>query len=487
MIRSVVIIGSGNLAEALARAVAASPLSLRQVFGRNRDRVAAVAALSGTVGESDPSRLARADIYLIAVSDAAVAEVASSLPIAAAAVVAHTAGSVPVDALARFPRRAVFYPFQTFTKGREVDFSEIPILVETASPDLRGEVEAFARCLSRTVLYADSALRGQVHLAGVFACNFANHLFELGGEVRFNTALTGLHTRNGALTGIETTAGPVSCEQLILAIGHSARDTFAMLHGLGLPLECKPFSVGFRAEHLQTEIDKSLYHGAAGHPALPKGEYQLSQHVGGGRGVYTFCMCPGGYVVNASSEEHRLAVNGMSYHDRAGENANSAVIVTVTPDDFGSDHPLAGISFQRSLEEKAYQAGQGKIPVQRFGDFKEDQITTSYGMVHSCMKGASVFGDVRGIFPEEIAQSLEDGITAMDHKIHGFADNDALLSGVESRTSSPVRIERDENFVCASCDWIYPCGEGAGYAGGITSAAMDGMKVAEAIIQKYKS
>ena len=173
MIRSVVIIGSGNLAEALARAVAASPLGLRQVFGRNRDRVAAVAALSGTVGESDPSRLARADIYLIAVSDAAVAEVASSLPIDAAAVVAHTAGSVPVDALARFPRRAVFYPFQTFTKGREVDFSEIPILVETA----------FARCLSRTVLYADSALRGQVHLAGVFACNFANHLFELGGEV----------------------------------------------------------------------------------------------------------------------------------------------------------------------------------------------------------------------------------------------------------------------------------------------------------------
>ena len=182
MIRSVVIIGSGNLAEALARAVAASPLGLRQVFGRNRDRVAAVAALSGTVGESDPSRLARADIYLIAVSDAAVAEVASSLPIDAAAVVAHTAGSVPVDALARFPRRAVFYPFQTFTKGREVDFSEIPILVETASPDLRGEVEAFARCLSRTVLYADSALRGQVHLAGVFACNFANQLRPLIAE-----------------------------------------------------------------------------------------------------------------------------------------------------------------------------------------------------------------------------------------------------------------------------------------------------------------
>ena len=184
MIRSVVIIGSGNLAEALARAVADSSLELRQVFGRNCDRVAAVAALAGTVGETDPAHLAGADIYLIAVSDAAVAEVAAALPIDPRAVVAHTAGSVPVDALpARFPRRAVFYPFQTFTKGRAVDFSGIPILVETASPDLRGEVEAFARCLSRTVLYADSALRGQVHLAGVFACNFANHLFELGGEV----------------------------------------------------------------------------------------------------------------------------------------------------------------------------------------------------------------------------------------------------------------------------------------------------------------
>lgn len=184
MIRSVVIIGSGNLAEALARAVADSPLELRQVFGRNRDRVAAVAALARTEGQTDPARLAWADIYLIAVSDAAVEEVAASLPIDSAAVVAHTAGSVPVDALpARFPRRAVFYPFQTFTKGRSVDFSQIPILIETAAPDLRGELEAFARQLSRTVLYADSALRGRVHLAGVFACNFANHFFELGGEV----------------------------------------------------------------------------------------------------------------------------------------------------------------------------------------------------------------------------------------------------------------------------------------------------------------
>ena len=168
----------------------------------------------------------------------------------------------------------------------------------------------------------------------------------LGGEVRFNTALTGLQIRNGALTGIDTTAGSVACEQLILAVGHSARDTFAMLHELGLPLACKPFSVGFRAEHLQTEIDKSLYHGAAGHPALPKGEYQLSQHVGGGRCVYTFCMCPGGTVCAAASEEGGVVTNGMSLHARDGKNANAAVVVSVDGSDFDND-PVQAVAFQR--------------------------------------------------------------------------------------------------------------------------------------------
>ena len=310
---------------------------------------------------------------------------------------------------------------------------------------------------------------------------------EMGGKFCFRSKVTDLIFENNTLKEIEINNDKrIPAQVCVLAPGHSARDTFEMLQKRGVYMEPKSFAVGLRIEHPQEMINMDLY-GEPENELLGAASYKVTHKCANGRGVYSFCMCPGGYVVNASSEEHRLAVNGMSYHDRAGENANSAVIVTVTPDDFGSDHPLAGISFQRSLEEKAYQAGQGKVPVQRFGDFKENQITTSYGMVHSCMKGASVFGDVRGIFPEEIAQSLEDGITAMDHKIHGFADNDALLSGVESRTSSPVRIERDENFVCASCDWIYPCGEGAGYAGGITSAAMDGMKVAEAIIQKYKS
>ena len=195
-------------------------------------------------------------------------------------------------------------------------------------------------------------------------------------------------------------------------------------------------------------------------------------------------MCPGGYVVNASSEEHRLAVNGMSYHDRAGVNANSAVIVTVTPEDYGADGPLAGVSFQRALEERAWEAGNGNVPVQRFEDFRENRISTSFGHIHPCIKGSYTFGDVRGIFPPELAESLEEGITAMDRKIHGFADDDALLSGVESRTSSPVRILRNENFT-SEISWIYPCGEGAGYAGGITSAAMDGLKTAEAVIRRF--
>ena len=336
------------------------------------------------------------------------------------------------------------------------------------------------------ILYQQKPHLGTDQLVGIV--QFMRHqIEEMGGEFRFRSTVTDLIIRDRKLNAvIVNEKEEIPAEICILAPGHSARDTFAMLDKHNINMEPKSFAVGVRVEHPQTMINQDLY-GEPENARLGAASYKVTHALENGRGIYSFCMCPGGYVVNASSEEHRLAVNGMSYHDRAGENANSAVIVTVTPDDFGSDHPLAGISFQRSLEEKAYQAGQGKVPVQRFGDFKEDQITTSYGKVHSCIKGASVFGDVRGIFPEEIAQSLEDGITAMDHKIHGFADDDTLLSGVESRTSSPVRIERDENFVSSSCDWIYPCGEGAGYAGGITSAAMDGMKVAEAIIQKYKS
>ena len=292
-------------------------------------------------------------------------------------------------------------------------------------------------------------------------------IIELGGDFRFHTQMTDIFPEEHAIEingEKKMTAGPT-----VLAVGHSARDTFEMLHRRRLEMEAKSFAVGVRVEHLQKTIDASQY-----------GREDMDN----GRGAYTFCMCPGGYVVNASSEEGRLAVNGMSYHDRAGENANSAVIVTVTPDDFGSAHPLAGIDFQRGLEERAWEAGEGLIPVQLFRDFRRNQQSTEPGRILPCMKGGYRFANVRSIFPEEIAASIEQGICAMDHKIRGFADGDVLLSGVESRTSSPVRIVRDENFT-SRIPWVYPCGEGAGYAGGITSAAMDGMKVAEAIIRRY--
>ena len=306
-------------------------------------------------------------------------------------------------------------------------------------------------------------------------------IIELGGDFRFHTQMTDIFPEEHAIEingEKKMTAGPT-----VLAVGHSARDTFEMLHRRRLEMEAKSFAVGVRVEHLQKTIDASQY-GREDRGSLPAAAYKLTEKLENGRGVYTFCMCPGGYVVNASSEPGMLAVNGMSYHGRAGENANSAVIVTVSPEDYGGDHPLAGVRFQRELERRAWEEGKGRIPVQRFADYCGDRVSDHFGAVRPNMKGAYSFGNVRRIFPGELAASIQEGISRMDRKIRGFAGDDVLLSGVESRTSSPVRIPRDEAFV-SSVPWIYPCGEGAGYAGGITSAAMDGLKVAEALIRRF--
>lgn len=303
---------------------------------------------------------------------------------------------------------------------------------------------------------------------------------ELGGSFRFYSQVTDILPDEGCL--VINGREKIKTEAAVLAIGHSARDTFQMLYARGIQMEAKSFAVGVRVEHPQSVIDRNMYGGFSG-KKLPAASYKLAEKLENGRGVYSFCMCPGGYVVNASSEKGRLAVNGMSYHGRAGENANSAIIVTVTPEDFGDSHPLAGIEFQRRLEEKAWQAGKGKVPVQRLEDFRKDQISIRLGNVHPNIKGGYALANVRQIFSEELAESLEEGITRMGRKIFGFDDGDTLLSGVESRTSSPVRIIRNEQFV-SEVSWLYPCGEGAGYAGGITSAAMDGMKTAEAVIQR---
>lgn len=326
-------------------------------------------------------------------------------------------------------------------------------------------------------------------------------IIRMGGQVCFHTQLVsvepaasaGKDAQKGILSLVleDTLTGKrreETTQALILAIGHSARDTFAMLRDREVPMEAKSFAVGVRAEHPQSMIDADQYgtkEGADRPDGLPAAAYKLTCQLPEGRGVYTFCMCPGGYVVNASSEEGRVAVNGMSYHDRAGRNANSAVIVTVTPEDFGGEDPLAGVEFQRKLEERACQAGQGKVPVQLFGDFCRGKISERIGEVKPQIKGGFSFGDVRGIFPEEIGDAIERGIREFGRKLPGYDREDAVLSGVESRTSSPVRILRDEGLE-SSLRGLYPCGEGTGYAGGIMSAAMDGMKVAEAVARKYR-
>ncbi|MDD7403666.1 MAG: FAD-dependent oxidoreductase [Butyribacter sp.] len=309
-------------------------------------------------------------------------------------------------------------------------------------------------------------------------------IISLGGTILFETRLENVIAENGRLTEVVLKqAGKtkkVPCDTLILATGHSARDTFGQLKNAGLVLQPKPFAVGVRIEHPQEMIGQNQY--GAYYRNLPAADYKLTYQTEKKRGVYSFCMCPGGYVVNASSEENRLAVNGMSYYKRDGKNANSAIVVTVSPEDFGSQDVLAGLEFQRKLEQEAYRQGQGKIPVQLFGDYLENRVSTSLGDVMPAMKGNYTFGNVRKIFPKEIGDSLAEGIQAFEHKIKGYARKDAIVSGVESRTSSPIRIVRDESLQ-ANIHGIYPCGEGAGYAGGITSAAMDGIRVAEQIIK----
>lgn len=315
--------------------------------------------------------------------------------------------------------------------------------------------------------------------------NMRNEIKMLGGEIRFQSQVTDFRIEEGRLTALEVNHQQwIETDTAILAIGHSARDTFELLFKRQIPMRAKAFAVGVRMEHPQQMINENQY-GKNYPDVLPAAAYKLTRKVAGERGVYSFCMCPGGYVVNASSEAGMTAVNGMSYHARGGENANSAMIISVHPEDFEGDGPLAGVEFQRRLERAAYREGRGKIPVQLFGDFCKNTVSTKLGNVRPNTKGQWTFGNVRSIFPDKLADGLEEGIKGCERLIPGFAREDALLLGVESRTSSPVRIERNEAFE-SEISGIYPCGEGAGYAGGIMSAAMDGIKVAEAIAMKFK-
>lgn len=320
-------------------------------------------------------------------------------------------------------------------------------------------------------------------------------ILSLGGEVHFRTKLTGLLIEEQAgrrLSGIRlenksegrTRIWEQACNAVILAIGHSARDTFFMLQEQNVKMLPKSFAIGVRVEHPAACINESQY-GKEYAEMLPAASYKLTHQCKNGRGIYSFCMCPGGYVVNSSSEEGRICVNGMSYHGRDGRNSNSAIITTVSPEDFAAatgrktDDPLAGIEFQRKYEALAFQAGQGKVPVQVYGDFRQGKKSSGFGAVEPSIKGRWQFADLRDCLPPYIVASILEGMEAFGRRIHRFDQEDAVFSGVETRTSSPVRIERKENGQ-SDIRGLFPCGEGAGYAGGITSAAMDGIRMAEA-------
>ena len=315
--------------------------------------------------------------------------------------------------------------------------------------------------------------------------NMRQKYLAMGGEILFETQVTDFCFQDGRVKGVTLSDGRfIPTEVCVLAIGHSARDTFEVLSKTAVDMEAKAFAVGFRVEHPQQQINVSQY-GDIFADKLPAAPYKLTSTASDGRGVYSFCMCPGGYVVNASSEEKMLAVNGMSYRARNGKNANSAIIVSVSPQDYPDKGPLGGVHFQQQLEKKAYELGKGKIPQQLFGDFEQNTVSQRYGKFDSCTKGKSCFANLRELLPEQLNLAFIEGMHAFGRKIPRFDREDAILSGVESRTSSPVRISRDEQLQ-SNIRGLFPCGEGAGYAGGIMSAAMDGLKIAEQIAALYE-
>lgn len=311
--------------------------------------------------------------------------------------------------------------------------------------------------------------------------NIRQEIISLGGEVNFNSRLDGVFFENNRLAEISVNGKKMPCECLCLCIGHSARDTFKMLYDSGLNMTRKPFAMGVRIEHLQSEINRALYGEFAEHPALKAADYKLAVHLPSGRGVYTFCMCPGGEVINASSERGGIAVNGMSNSRRDGANANSALLVGVNPEDLQGDDIFAGCELQREIEQKAYSIANGAVPITTVGNFVFGE-KAEIGRIKPTVKPNYAFADFEYIYPDFITDSLKDGIKEMDKKIKGFANTDAILTAPETRSSSPVRIVRNEAGESVSFSGIYPCGEGAGYAGGIMSAAVDGIKSAEKII-----
>ena len=384
-----------------------------------------------------------------------------------------------------------------FGEGGAGTFSDGKL--NTLTKDTKGRNTFVLKILHEFGAPKDITIDSKPHIGtdilSVVVTNIRNEIIRLGGKVYFNTKLTGIKITDGSITGISVTdvgndhARDMDCDTLVLAIGHSARDTFEMLFGLDIPMTAKSFAAGFRIIHPQENVNCWQY--MINDPSsigLGPADYKVANTASNGRRVYSFCMCPGGYVVNASSEEGRLCVNGMSESARDGRFANSAIIAAVDPDDFIQDkvvpgHPLAGMYYQRRLEEEAYKRGCGRIPCQTFTGFESGNDDHTLPDLSGAVKGDVSSAKLRGIFTDEIDKAIIESIRKFGYTMKGF-DDSAVLCGVEARTSSPVRITRGDDLMSA-VRGLYPCGEGAGYAGGITSAAADGLRVAEMIANRY--
>lgn len=340
------------------------------------------------------------------------------------------------------------------------------------------------------ILYSHKPHVGTDILKGVVK-NIRTEIIRLGGEVKFDAKVTDIVIENDSVKAVVINENEnIKTDTVILAIGHSARDTYEMLHGRGVKIIQKPFAIGARIEHPQDLINKSQYKEFYKHPKLGAADYRLIEHTSSGRTAYTFCMCPGGTVIASASSEGELVTNGMSEHARDKANANSGFLVNVLPEDFGSDHPLAGVHFQQKYERLAFELGGNNYnaPVQLVGDFLNDKTSTKIGSVEPSYKPGYKFADLRECLPEFVVDAMKEALVIFDRRIKGFAMADAVLTGVETRSSAPVRIVRDdETLQSVNTKNLYPCGEGAGYAGGIVTAAVDGIKCAEKIIQQYSN
>ncbi len=370
-----------------------------------------------------------------------------------------------------------------FGEGGAGTFSDGKLNTGVNNPRIGWILEQFVKAGAREDILMDAKPHVGTDVLLTVVQNLRQRIISLGGQVRFNAQVTDIFSKNGRVTGLEINGTEtLECDNVIFAIGHSARDTFEKLYALGIPMEAKPFAMGVRIEHLQENIDKAQY--GRFDPVLPPADYKLVKHLVD-ETVYTFCMCPGGHVVAAASEEGRVVTNGMSYADRDGENANAALLVTLNPKDFPFDGALGGIYWQRQLEEAAFQAGGGNYhaPAQRVGDFLAGRASTGAGAVKPTYRPGVTWCDLHKVLPEKITKALEQALPMLDGSLKGFGDGDSVLTAPETRSSSPVRILRDESKQSVALRGLYPAGEGAGYAGGIMSAAIDGMLCAEALLE----